>query len=307
MAIFHPRAGDPAPRRLGNAVVPIGQRFIRDTMPEQHQRFFAQLPFVLLGRSMYKAIHAQACSPARRASARARRGGISTCMTTSWPAKAFQALAPGRRSACSASKPIPDGETASTGRSSARRRHAEPGRSAELRQLSRHIQPRHAEWQPAAASGAHVTRGWDAAAGRMVAGADTFFIVTAHPDAARRLPRRATVNLAPRRRGRIVRIDGQTLSGPTTRATASSTPSAISTQPARRALCSSIMFPANSCSWRYGRMWNGCRHLTPPHLPRKDAAFRGAGGKSAPPGAFRCAGARRPEMRRSTQSAEGNR
>ena len=71
--------------------------------------------------------------------------------------------------------------------------------------------------------------------------------------------------------------------------------------------CSSIMFPANSCSWRYGRMWNGCRHPTPPPPAPEGRCISRCWRQSAPPGAFRCAGARRPEMRRSTPSAEGNR
>ena len=47
---FH--AGEQAVQeRLGirDKMLAVGQRAIRDFMPEQHQRFFEQLPFVLVG------------------------------------------------------------------------------------------------------------------------------------------------------------------------------------------------------------------------------------------------------------------
>ena len=132
------RAGDPAPRRLR-------QRGCTD-WPALHSRHHAGAAPALLratalraarGARCTKAIHAQACSPARRASCACPTRGISTCMTTSWPAKAFQK--PWRRGADRHARHRSPYPTAKPPQRDDRRRggrHAEPGRSAELRQLS---------------------------------------------------------------------------------------------------------------------------------------------------------------------------
>ena len=216
MAIFHPgelaiqhRAG------FGNAVVPIGQRFIRDTMPEQHQRFFAQLPFVLLGALDVRG-HPRAGLLA------GAPGFLRVPDERHLDVHDYVVAGEGISEAL-----VPGAQVGMLGiEAHTRRRNRLNGTivGAEGGTLSlavaqsfgncpKYIQPRHAEWQPAAASGAHVTRGWDAAAGRMVAGADTFFIVTAHPDAAR--PAEASHGVDISHRGGetgFVRIDGQTLS-----------------------------------------------------------------------------------------------
>lgn len=187
MSAFH--AGEQAIQQragFGDLVETVGQRFIRDAMPEQHRQFFAQLPFALLG-----VIDAQGHP----------RAGVLA------GAPGFLSAPDDRHLDVRAGVVIGEGVVEGWGpgasfgllgiEAQTRRRNRLNGVVAQIEGVRRrlrvmqsfgncpkYIHPRRAEWAPVAAGDRQVITGWDAAARRIVAAADTFFIASAHPEAA---------------------------------------------------------------------------------------------------------------------------
>lgn len=186
MTAFH--AGEMAIQRragFGESVVSVGARFIRDAMPEQHQQFFAQLPFAVIG-----VIDAQ--GHPRAGLLAGAPGFLHAADERHLTAHGYTVVGEGI-----AEGMVPGAPLGMLGIEAAtRRRNRLNGTVVDAQNETLHlavsqsfgncpkyITPRHATWAPENARSAPTANGWDEAARRIVAGADTFFIASAHPEA----------------------------------------------------------------------------------------------------------------------------
>lgn len=218
MSAFH--AGETAIQQragFGEQVASVGQRFIRDAMPEQHQQFFAQLPFALLGvldAQGYPRAGVLAGVPGFLSAPDA--GHLEARGAVVAGAGVSDGLRPGEPFGLL-------GIEAHTRRRNRLNGWVMPGGGDRLRlqvaqsfgNCPKYIHPRRAEWAPVAAGVRQEMPGWDAAARRIVAAADTFFIASAHPQAAHAQAPAHGVDVS-HRGGEpgFVHIDGATLRVP---------------------------------------------------------------------------------------------
>lgn len=218
MSAFH--AGETAIQQragFGEQVASVGQRFIRDAMPEQHQLFFAQLPFAVLG-----VLDAQGYP---RAGVLAGAPGFLSAPDEHHLDKLSGAVV-GEGMAEGLRPGAPFGLLGIEAHTRRRNRlNGWVAQAAGVRlrlqvaqsfgNCPKYIHPRRAEWAPLADAAPQVVRGWDVAACRIVAEADTFFIASAHPEAAHASAPTHGVDVS-HRGGEpgFVRIDGATLSVP---------------------------------------------------------------------------------------------
>ncbi len=186
MPVFH--AGEVAiQQRAGVAETSarVGERFIRDALPEQHQQFFAQLPFVAIGvvdRNGQPQAGLLAGAP----------GFISAPDDWHIEVRATSIVGAGIAERLVAGAPFGmlgfEAHTRRRNRLNGVVEHAADGQlrwrvTQSFGNCPKYIRPRRAEWAPVAANDARVIKGWDATAQHMVANADTFFIASAHPQA----------------------------------------------------------------------------------------------------------------------------
>ncbi|TVT76649.1 MAG: flavin-nucleotide-binding protein [Denitromonas halophila] len=186
MSAFH--AGERAIQQragFGDAVLPVGERFIRAVMPEQHQVFFAQLPFVLVG-----VLDAQGYP---RAGLLAGPPGFMSAVDDAH----LELQIDGLVGDSLAGRLTPGAQLGLLGiEAHTRRRNrlngvivdAGDGRvrmrvTQSFGNCPKYIHPRRADWSPLTGT-PRVIQGWDDAARGIVAAADTFYIATAHPEAA---------------------------------------------------------------------------------------------------------------------------
>jgi predicted pyridoxine 5'-phosphate oxidase superfamily flavin-nucleotide-binding protein len=169
--------------RLGD----VAARAIRDHMPEQHREFFAQLPWVVVGSvdddgqpwaSALSGPPGFASSPDPRA-----------LEIAAWPA-AHDPLATALREGATLGLLGIQPHTRRRNRMNGHVTHAQPGRvrvhvDQSFGNCPKYIQAREPHYTGEAQEPASVTRmeTLDARAQRLVRGADTFFIATAHPQA----------------------------------------------------------------------------------------------------------------------------
>ncbi|MCZ4305660.1 pyridoxamine 5'-phosphate oxidase family protein [Zoogloeaceae bacterium G21618-S1] len=187
MSVFH--AGERAIQQragFGDAALTVGERFIRGVMPEQHQVFFAQLPFVVVG-----VLDAQ--GQARAGLLAGAPGFMNSPDDRHLDIQAGAVVGEGV-----AERLTPGAQIGLLGiEAHTRRRNRLNGLVADaldgrvsvrvtqsFGNCPKYIYPRRIEWAPMVAGVKRVVSGWDADARRMVAAADTFFIATAHPEAA---------------------------------------------------------------------------------------------------------------------------
>ena len=219
-ATFH--AGELAlQRRYGSAetLAEVGPRIIRDRMPAQHRMFFGQLPFVVLGALDADGqtwAGALAGRPGFMRSPHERQLDIAALPPLADPLHA--ALVPGAPVGLLGLEPHTrrrnrlNGTLMSVGAG---------GFSMQVGQsfgnCPKYIQAR----RPAYVAGSsgepvmHTSKGLDEAALRTIANADTFFIATAHPQAATAAAPERGVDVS-HRGGKpgFVRVQGQTLTVP---------------------------------------------------------------------------------------------
>lgn len=216
MTVFH--AGETAIQQragFGDAVASVGERFIRDAMPEQHRHFFTQLPFIVVG-----VLDAQ--EHPRAGLLAGPPGFLSAPDQRHLDARDFAALGQGI-----GGRLLPGAQLGMLGiEAHSRRRNRLNGEviqsgddglrlcvTQSFGNCPKYIRPRRAVWAPSAASGTGVVTGWDEAARRMVADADTFFIASAHPQAASPAAAAHGVDLSHRGgEAGFVQINGDTLS-----------------------------------------------------------------------------------------------
>ena len=186
MTTFH--AGERAIQQragFGDTVASVGQRLIRDALPAQHQAFFAQQAFVLVGvldADGHPRAGVLAGAPGFIAAPDARhldvRGGVvvgegvAGRLVASAPFGMLGIEAYTRR------RNRVNGVVVEAGAGALRL-----GVAQSFGNCPKYIHPRRAEWTPWAGD-ARVSDGWDGVAQRIVAAADTFFIASAHPDAS---------------------------------------------------------------------------------------------------------------------------
>lgn len=215
MSVFH--AGERAiQQRAGVAETSarVGARFIRDAMPEQHQQFFAQLPFVAL------AVLDDTGQPVAGLLA-GEAGFISAPDERHLDVRAGSAIGVGIAERLLAGAPVGMlGLEAHTRRRNRLNGIVETAGNGEWRlrvtqsfgNCPKYIQPRRAEWTPVAMARVCQVTGWDATARRIVAEADTFFIASAHPQAALHGSEAHGVDMSHRGGDAgFVHIDGRTL------------------------------------------------------------------------------------------------
>ncbi|TVO68766.1 pyridoxamine 5'-phosphate oxidase family protein [Denitromonas ohlonensis] len=186
MSAFH--AGERAIQQragFGDAVLSVGERFIRGALPEQHQAFFAQLPFVLLG-----VLDAQGVP---RAGLLTGAPGFMSAVDDAhleWQGDGLVGeglagcFAPGAQlgllgiEAHTRRRNRANGVIVGAGDGRVRMRVTQS-----FGNCPKYIHPRRADLSPLTGT-PRVMQGWDEAARRIVAAADTFYIATAHPEAA---------------------------------------------------------------------------------------------------------------------------
>ena len=192
----------------------VGARFIRDAMPEQHQQFFAQLPFVAIG------VLDDSGQPVAGLLA-GEPGFISAPSARHIDVRGGLAIGAGVGERLIAGAPFGIlGLEAHTRRRNRLNGVVEHARNSRLRlrvtqsfgNCPKYIQPRRAEWAPVATGHSCQVAGWDDTAHRIVAAADTFFIASAHPQATLHGSEAYGVDMS-HRGGKtgFVHIDGTTL------------------------------------------------------------------------------------------------
>ncbi len=186
MSAFH--AGEIAIQQragFGDAVQSVGNRFIRDAMPDQHRAFFARQPFVVLG-----VLDAQG---APRAGVLAGAPGFMNSpddrhLDLQPAAVLGEGIAARLRPGAQLGLLGIEAHTRRRNRLNGELIAAVDGRfrlrvGQSFGNCPKYIHPRCAEWAPQPGT-PRVRHGWDDAARRIVAAADTFYIATAHPEAA---------------------------------------------------------------------------------------------------------------------------
>ncbi|HSD37638.1 MAG TPA: pyridoxamine 5'-phosphate oxidase family protein [Rhodocyclaceae bacterium] len=204
---------------VAERMAPVGQQVIRDYMPQQHREFFPQLPFLVVGS-------VDAAGQPTASILAAPPGFISS---------------PDERTLHIAVQPQPDDPLAANLHVGAslgalgiephtRRRNRANGRvsSIDARGITltvqqsfgncpKYIQAREPAFDAARTPGAaRISTGLDAATTRLIKRADTFFIASAHPDAAQGNDARAHGVDVSHRGGKpgFVRVDGDVLTVP---------------------------------------------------------------------------------------------
>lgn len=186
MPVFH--AGELAiQQRAGVAETSarVGERFIRDAMPEEHRQFFARLPFVAIG------VLDGNGQPLAGLLAGAP-GFISAHDDRNIEVRAASIVGAGIAERLVPGTPFGmlglEAHTRRRNRLNGMVEHAADGQfrlriAQSFGNCPKYIQPRRAEWSPLAAGHSRQVAGWDATARRLVAEADTFFVASAHPQA----------------------------------------------------------------------------------------------------------------------------
>lgn len=186
MPAFH--TGETAIQRragFGESVAIVGERFIRDAMPEQHQQFFAQLPFVVVG-----VIDAQ--GHPRAGLLAGAPGFLRAADERHLAAHGYLVVGEGIAAGLTPGAPFGMlGIEAGTRRRNrlngtvvnAQDETLQLAASQSFGNCPKYITPRGAKWVPENVRASRTANGWDDTARRIVAGADTFFIASAHPEA----------------------------------------------------------------------------------------------------------------------------